>query len=118
MRGFQQNIRNGNSFMVLNSEFRVPIFSSFSRKILTPSLEKPSSSCIFCDIGSAWEGPSPFGKDNPLYQQTLTNAVSEVRLDINKFPVVVGYGLGACAPMRLVTLCGQTLQEVGILENT
>ena len=33
MRGFQQNIRNGNSFMVLNSEFRVPIFSSFSRKI-------------------------------------------------------------------------------------
>ena len=94
MRGFQQNIRNGNSFMVLNSEFRVPIFSSFSRKIPNSPLLRNLQVLAFCDIGSAWEGPSPFGKDNPLYQQTLTNAVSEVRLDINKFPVVVGYGFG------------------------
>ena len=94
MRGFQQNIRNGNSFMVLNSEFRVPIFSSFSRKIPNSPLLRNLQVLAFCDVGSAWEGPSPFGKDNPLYQQTLTNAVSEVRLDINKFPVVVGYGLG------------------------
>lgn len=26
MRGFNQNIRNGNNFIVLNSELRVPIF--------------------------------------------------------------------------------------------
>ena len=32
MRGFQQNIRNGNNFVVLNSELRFPVFSYFMNR--------------------------------------------------------------------------------------
>lgn len=30
LRGFNQNIRNGNSVVLLNAEFRMPLFTTFS----------------------------------------------------------------------------------------
>ena len=32
LRGFKQNISNGNNAMVINSEVRIPVFSSFINK--------------------------------------------------------------------------------------
>ncbi|MEZ4978804.1 MAG: hypothetical protein R2772_05860 [Chitinophagales bacterium] len=48
MRGFQQNIRNGNSFMVWNSEIRIPIFSAFARKEIKSSFIREHTNCWFC----------------------------------------------------------------------
>jgi hypothetical protein len=96
MRGFQQNIRNGNSYMVFNSEFRVPVFSTFSRSPLKSQLLEHFQLIGFFDAGTAWEGATPFRNDNPLFQETLSNRGGSaiVRLQVQKQPVVFSYGFG------------------------
>ena len=93
MRGFQQNIRNGNSFAVLNSELRIPIFSAFSRRELKSSILETFQLVGFFDIGTAWEGFSPFGSGN-IIQEIRENPTATARLDVYKKPVVMGFGAG------------------------
>ena len=48
LRGFSRNIRNGNSFSVVNTELRMPIAKYFSRKeIKSPFLQKYPTNWIF-----------------------------------------------------------------------
>lgn len=93
MRGFQQNIRNGNSFAVINSELRIPVFSAFSRRELKSSLLETFQLVGFFDIGTAWEGFSPFGSGN-IAQEIRENPTATARLDVYKKPVVMGFGAG------------------------
>jgi len=60
MRGFNQNIRNGNSFLVFNTELRFPIFQYFSKSPMSSSFLRNFQLVAFGDIGTAWTGPSPY----------------------------------------------------------
>jgi hypothetical protein len=44
LRGFDQNIRNGNSFALINSEIRVPIFKYLLNRRLSQTLSATSRS--------------------------------------------------------------------------
>ncbi|MFK7984064.1 MAG: hypothetical protein AB8G86_29075 [Saprospiraceae bacterium] len=101
LRGFKQNIRNGNSYALINSELRVPIFRYFSRSTPRSSFIKNFQLVGFFDVGTAWQGLSPFKKDNPLNTVTIEGSenasdFSPVSLEVNFFrdPVVAGYGAG------------------------
>ncbi|MFT4969323.1 MAG: hypothetical protein ACI9O4_001070 [Chitinophagales bacterium] len=97
MHGFQQNIRNGNSFAVINSEIRIPVFSAFSKRELKSSLLENFQLIGFFDVGTAWEGVSPFGKGNiaqEIRQNSPENPTAVARLDVYKEPVVMGFGIG------------------------
>ena len=96
LRGFKQNIRNGNSFALLNAELRVPIFKYFSRSTPRSSFLRNFQIVGFFDIGTAWQGLSPFEKDNPLNTVTIERPNNPVSLKVNFFrdPVVAGYGAG------------------------
>jgi hypothetical protein len=96
MRGFQQNIRNGNSYMVFNSELRMPLFSTFSRTPLKSQLLEHFQLVGFFDAGTAWEGFTPFRNDNPLFKETISNSGGSavVRLQVQKQPIVFSYGFG------------------------
>lgn len=100
MRGFPQNTRNGNSYIVLNSELRVPIFSAFSKSTMRSKLLESIELVAFFDIGTAWEGFSPWGSDN-LYTETRYNnpdaidqSTAIVKLNIYKDPIVFAVGPG------------------------
>lgn len=93
MHGFSQNIRNGNSFMVLNSELRVPIFTAFSNRPPKSQFLENIQLIGFFDVGTAWEGITPFSNGN-IAQEVRENAVSTARLNIYKQPIVMGFGLG------------------------
>lgn len=97
MRGFQQNIRNGNSYMVFNSELRVPLFATLARAPLSSQLLENFQIVGFFDVGTAWEGPTPFTNDNPLFEQTASNdgGSAVIRYQVQKQPVVMAAGLGA-----------------------
>lgn len=97
MRGFQQNIRNGNSYVVFNSELRVPVFATFSRSTIKSQLLQNFQLVGFIDAGTAWEGFTPFSNDNPLFQETISNSGGSavVRLEVQKQPIVFSYGFGA-----------------------
>lgn len=96
MRGFIQNVRNGNSFALFNSELRWPIFSYFSQKPIKSDFIKNFQVIGFTDIGSAWTGPNPYSEENSFNTRVVTSggASTIVRLENKKDPVVGSYGFG------------------------
>ena len=97
MHGFQHNIRNGNSFAVFNSELRVPIFSAFRKGEMKSSFLENTQLIAFFDMGTAWEGFSPFGQGNlsqEIRENSTQNPTAIARVDVFKQPIVMGFGGG------------------------
>jgi len=94
MRGFIQNIRNGNSFAVLNSELRFPVFRYFANKPMRSDFLYNLQIIGFGDIGTAWTGTSPWDKDNPLFTKTYYANPFVLTLEREIDPLVGGFGFG------------------------
>ena len=97
MRGFSQNIRNGNSFALINSEIRWPFIRYFAGHPLKSNFLNSLQVVGFGDIGTAWSGKSPWAGQNGYDTQTIVNGPLTVTLDSNRNPIVEGFGAGARA---------------------
>jgi Tol biopolymer transport system component len=97
MRGFSQNIRNGNSFALINSELRWPIIRYIVGHPLRSNFLNSVQVVGFGDIGTAWSGKSPWDDFNGYATEKLTNGPVSVTLDSNREPIVSGFGVGARA---------------------
>lgn len=95
MRGFHQNVRNGNSFAVINSEIRWPVFRYFFNRPIKSDFVNNFQLIGFGDVGSAWTGTSPYSEDNSLTGQVIEQGPITVRLKNQREPIVGGYGFGA-----------------------
>lgn len=97
MRGFRINIRNGSSFALANAELRIPAFRYLFPRTRS-SLLRNFQVVGFFDVGTAWEGPTPFSDENPL-NTTFIDRSDQVEVKVNFFrdPIVAGYGVGARA---------------------
>jgi hypothetical protein len=94
MRGFSQNIRNGNSFAVFNSEIRFPVFKYLANYPLSRSFFENFQLVGFFDLGSAWSGPTPWSSRN-AYDNTIINQYPvTITIDAERPPIVAGYGFG------------------------
>ena len=95
MRGFFQNARNGNQFTVLNSELRWPIISYFFRRPIRSDFFKNLQVVGFADVGTAWNGPTPWSDENAINTRTINRGDNlEIVLDTQKDPFILGYGAG------------------------
>ncbi|MFI5164599.1 MAG: hypothetical protein ACHQHP_05045 [Bacteroidia bacterium] len=96
MRGFIQNIRNGNSFAVLNNELRLPFFRYLLNKPLKSDFLNNFQIIGFGDVGTAWTGKSPYSDNNSLNTQTLGGYPNPVTVIVQTKvePIVFGYGWG------------------------
>ncbi|MBS1920269.1 MAG: hypothetical protein JST17_08450 [Bacteroidetes bacterium] len=56
LRGFNQNVANGNNALVMNSEIRVPVFSTFLNKPINNAFIRNFQLVQFADLGTAWNG--------------------------------------------------------------
>lgn len=56
MRGFIQNVSNGNNAFVINSEFRLPVFSTFFNRPINNAFLRNFQLVQFVDLGTAWNG--------------------------------------------------------------
>ncbi|MBN9296763.1 MAG: hypothetical protein J0I41_07115 [Filimonas sp.] len=56
MRGYKQNLANGNNAMVINSEVRLPIFTTFFNKPINNAFIRNFQVIQFFDFGTAWAG--------------------------------------------------------------
>ena len=95
MRGFYQNIRNGNSFAVINSELRFPIFQFFSKTPLSSGFLKNFQLVAFGDVGTAWTGPQPWSPLNSIYTNYVDSGPFHASVTVQKEPLVGGVGMGA-----------------------
>ncbi|HKR04959.1 MAG TPA: hypothetical protein VJY62_10010 [Bacteroidia bacterium] len=94
MRGFVQNIRNGNSFALVNSELRIPVFQYLFRRPIRSDFIRNFQVVGFGDIGTAWTGLDPYAKNNALNTQTISGNPITVVLYKQIEPIVAGYGVG------------------------
>ncbi len=94
MRGFSQNIRNGNSFAVFNSELRWPIFRYFANKPINSDFLNNFQIIGFVDVGTAWSGPTPWDKRNHLNREVIKNGPLVIVIEKGNEPLVEGFGFG------------------------
>ncbi len=94
MRGHAQNIRNGNSFMVINSELRVPIFRYLFNRPIRSDFFNNFQIIGFGDIGTAWTGLTPYSDENFLNIETIQQGSISVAINTQVEPIVMGYGFG------------------------
>ncbi len=94
MRGFLQNIRNGNSFALINNEIRIPIFQYLLNKPIRSDFIRNTQVVTFLDVGSAWNGSDPYSKDNSFNSEVIPGNPVTVILDRQVNPIVAGFGGG------------------------
>jgi len=94
LRGFDQNIRNGTSFAVLNSELRIPVFRYLINRPLRSNFLNNLQVVGFADVGTAWTGPSPYSSENFLNEETVEQGNISVTINTQVEPVVAGFGYG------------------------
>jgi hypothetical protein len=100
LRGFKQNVANGNNAVVINSEFRLPLFSTLFNKPINNAFLRNFQIVQFFDIGSAWNG-SPKNISRPTLtipsdDPNLGSGTLDVKLRAGGIgPFAGGYGFGA-----------------------
>ena len=94
MRGFTQNIRNGNSFAVFNSEIRWPVFRYFANRPINSDFLSSFQIVGFFDMGTAWTGITPYDKRNHLNREILENGPLTIEIEKSNEPIVAGFGCG------------------------
>jgi hypothetical protein len=94
MRGFSQNIRNGTNFALFNAEIRWPVISYFINRPMNSAFLKNLQVVGFFDLGSAWNGLTPFSGENAYENDVYQNNPITVIIDNENYPIVAGYGLG------------------------
>lgn len=95
MRGFSQNIRNGSNFIVFSTELRWQIFQCIANRPLRNNFIRTFQLIGFFDAGTAWEGKSPYDKNNAFYIRTISSG-SNLNITIHRQidPIAYGCGLG------------------------
>jgi len=93
LRGFTQNVANGNNAVTLNSELRLPIYTTFFNRPVNNAFLRNFQITQFIDLGSAWNGaykgisrPSSSYGIPPVQINTKVGGVG---------PFAGGYGFGA-----------------------
>jgi hypothetical protein len=95
MRGFIQNAANGNNAVVLNSEFRLPVFTTLFSKPINNAFIRNFQLIQFVDLGTAWNGAYDKWARPSI---TYANQDPTVQIKIKApgvGPFLGGYGFGA-----------------------
>jgi hypothetical protein len=99
LRGYIENSRAGNNFALYNTEFRLPVFSTFLKRPIQSSLLRNFQLIGFLDAGSAWAGFLPNADNLSLqYTYATTTQINPVVLQLtvpSSLGLAMGYGVGA-----------------------
>lgn len=95
MRGFNNNIRNGATFLVANGELRIPFMQYLLGKNKGSTFFRNLQLTGFVDAGLAWYGTSPYSKKNVLNIVNLSSPpLIEMEIEYSRDPLVLGFGTG------------------------
>ncbi len=94
MRGFNQNIRNGNNFAVLNSELRMPVFRYLYNRPIRSDFLNNFQLVGFVDAGTAWTSWNPYSGENSLFTKYIYSGSLLIKVEQQRDPMVGGFGFG------------------------
>jgi hypothetical protein len=96
LRGFKQNTANGNNNVVINSEVRAPIFSTFFNRPINNAFVRNFQLVQFFDLGTAWNGAYSAIQRPHVYYSDPNNPNITVKIKAGGVgPFAGGYGFGA-----------------------
>jgi hypothetical protein len=95
VRGFKYNAQSGESYFLVNAEFRLPIIKYFYSGSISSAFLRNFQFVAFTDVGAAWYGTSPFNGDNSLNKKIVKVNTFEAEVNNYRSPFLYGYGLGA-----------------------
>lgn len=96
MRGFLQNVASGNNAVTLNSEFRLPIMSTFFNRPINNAFLRNFMLVQFIDLGTAWNGAyKGIKRPSITYVSSQNPDVRVVKKAGGIGPLAGGYGFGA-----------------------
>ncbi len=95
MRGYNQNVANGNNAFVINSEFRFPLFSTLINRPINNAFLRNFQLVQVVDLGTAWNGKyNGITRPGEFYSSPGSTPVT-VRIDAGGLgPFAGGYGFG------------------------
>ncbi len=100
LRGFDYGTIFGNSAMIGNAEFRVPLVKALSSGPVSSNFLRNMQFIAFYDIGTSWSGKPPFSSENSVSYTEITNGPFQAQIKNYLNPWLYSYGLG----MRTVML--------------
>jgi len=96
LRGFKQNVANGNNNLVINSEIRVPVFSTLLNRPINNAFLRNFQVVQFVDLGTAWNGGYDKIGERPHLVYAADNTPVMIRTKAGGIgPFAGGYGFGA-----------------------
>jgi len=94
LRGFNQNVANGNNAAVINSELRLPVFSTLFNKPINNAFLRNFQLVQFFDLGTAWNGAyDKLERPSVLYSVPGNPVVVKIKAG-GIGPFAGGYGFG------------------------
>jgi hypothetical protein len=96
MRGFIQNVANGNNNLVINSEIRFPVFTTLLNRPINNALLRNFQLVQFVDLGTAWNGAYDKLERPSVVYTNANNPGVAVKVKAGGVgPFAGGYGFGA-----------------------
>lgn len=95
LRGFKQNVANGNNAFVLNSEVRMPVFSTLLNRPINNAFLRNFQLVQFIDLGTAWNGGyDKFERPSIIYSNPQDPSLVVKIKAPGIGPLAGGYGFG------------------------
>ncbi len=97
LRGYKQNIANGNNNIVINSEVRMPVFSTLLNRPINNAFIRNFQLVQFIDLGTAWNGGyNGIERPSIVYQDQQNSPGLFAKIVAGGVgPFAGGYGFGA-----------------------
>jgi len=94
LRGFDYATLFGNSVMVLNAEFRVPLIRALTNGPIASNFFRNLQFTAFYDVGTSWSGKPPFTSETSVSYNVVEDGPFQARIKNYINPWLYSYGVG------------------------
>jgi hypothetical protein len=94
LRGFDYATLFGNSVMLMNAEFRVPLIRALTNGPIASNFFRNLQFTAFYDIGTSWSGQPPFTSETSVSYKVIEDGPFRAQIKNYINPWLYSYGLG------------------------
>jgi Tol biopolymer transport system component len=94
LRGFDYATLFGNSVLLLNAEFRVPLVRALTNGPIASNFFRNLQFTAFYDVGTSWSGKPPFSSENSVSYEVIEKGPFKAQIKNYLNPWLYSYGLG------------------------
>lgn len=94
LRGFDYATLFGNSVMLFNAEFRIPLIRALTNGPIASNFFRNLQFTAFYDVGTSWSGKPPFTSETSVSYNVITDGPFQAQIKNYINPWLYSYGVG------------------------